>query len=411
MSRSDYVYVVGNGGPQRVGRMLDDANVVSSTSFVGQNFTPLNTKNLTAMLGRASSSTARGRLIFIGDSFPAGYTAGGQDNLVGARPYAFPSQLANLLTGCGFNARADYAVGDGGITTVGEGGIEVLPQYDSRISYTGSGVSLLAGFNALGGSMWQLENAGDSYTFTPGKAFDTVEIITAFNTQFQGAFTIAFNGGATAYTVPNNTSIGVQHLIFVVPGGTTANSVTLHQATGDGFISSIGTRLSTAPGIEVINCGISGVAVSTLAAAPTVTGDANSWNARAAMKVLCDTNALNAIVVNGWFNDRTAGQTIGQVQQSLMTLFQEFLGYGDVIYTTYLPLDPSVISDGDYWVYQSAAIKTALSCGIPVMELTNRYPPYAVNQPLGFYGDSLHANASGQGAVAASWLKQILGNM
>lgn len=358
-----------------------------------------NTSKITAMMGTGAQSTARSRLAFVGDSYPAGYQANNGQGLLGARPKAFPAQLAGMLATKGFNARADYAVGDGGSTILG-GTITSLEGYDSRLTFTGTGIGLLNSFNALGGSMWQLQDSGDSVTFTPGNSFDTLELVVAFNTSFQGSFTISFNGGSTAFTVANNPNISVQHLTYTVPGGVTATSATIKQAVGDTFISLMGTRLSTSTGIEVINCGISGVQVDVLALAPTNTGDTNTWNTRAAALALLDTNATNVTALNGWFNDQSAGQTVEQIQASVQTMITTFKAYGDVFYMSYAPLSLSQISQANYDMYQSAAIAVALQNNIPVIYVPNQLAPYSINQPLGLYGDVLHLNAAGHALIA-----------
>lgn len=376
-----------------------------------KNFLQSNTKTLAAAVGRAGAGTARARLVCIGDSYPAGYTAGGTDDLVGARPFAFPSQLAKLLTAQGLNARADYAVGDGGTTTLGLGdALAPVIAYDARLS-AGGAAKLLNGFPSLGGSMWWLQGPGDKVTFTPGKAFDTVDLLTANNTAAgaNGQFAVSFDGGTThAYTVSNSADVSVQHQTYVVPGGVTANAVTLISTSGLSFFPLVGTRLAASPGLEIINCGIAGGEVATMAATPTTAGDANSWSTRACVKALCDGNALNVILVNGWFNDRTAGQSVPQIQSSLSTMFNEFKNYGDVIYTSYAPLSNASIPQADYDAYTDAAISVALGAGIPVVDLREKLNSYAVNSPLGIYGDGLHLQSAGH-AMAARIYEKVIG--
>lgn len=388
------------------------ASAFSNAGATLHNFTPANTKILRASIMHAASGLKRSLHFDVGDSLPAGYTAGGADNLVGARKFAYPAQQAKMLKTAGLVASADYAVGDGGITIVGEGGIEVLPQYDPRVTINGSGISLLTGFNALGGSMWQLQNAGDNYIFAPGQPFDTVGIVTAFNTSpgIQGSFTISFDGGATAYTVANIADNAPHYLEFAVPAGATANSVKIGQNAGFAFISLVGTRLSTAPmGMEFVNCGCAGQQIGVLAEAPTTSGDINTWNTRAALVAMCsfDTTIKKTFRLNGWYNDRTNSQTPAQCQAALETMIASLSPLGECYYTGYPPLDPGTIPLADFTTYQAAMFEVALDLGIPYVDYTGKFEPYGVMQPLGIYGDNIHYDGSGHAGIARLWKSVI----
>jgi lysophospholipase L1-like esterase len=392
---------VGSGGNATM--LADTATVIQEggSSAAGllapvhRNWKRSNTVNLQTMLARGAASNARGRILCVGDSYMAGYAAN-NNSFVGGRAKGTPNQLAALLTARGINAKADWAVGDAAAGTVA-----AVTGYDPRIVFA-SGANLLTGFNCLGGLAWSLSAAGANLTFTPGGNFDTVDILVAANTDagLCGTFDVFLNGSGTASsTQVTNDVKGVKKITLTVPN--TTNVIKLTRKTLSNFIVGIGTRMSTAPGIEVINTGITGTTVELLSRAPTTGGDAETWNTRACSTKLLDTSAKNVTIIDGWFNDLVGNTlTVSQTQANLAALITFYKQYGDVIFLGYAPLDPGSVSLANYNTYQSAMYDTAIAADIPIIDMPALLPDYATGFANGLYGDSLHLNMAGHALVA-----------
>jgi hypothetical protein len=365
------------------------------------NFKPTNTARLAAAVGHAAQNTKRSRLVFIGDSYPAGNQAvPGQGMMGNARMKSYPMQLAGLMRNRGLNARADAMIGDGGVWRAG-GNISVYNQCDPRFSYSGSGVTFLGNYNTLGDTAWQLTNAGDKITFTPGNTFDTIDLLYLTNTLYTGNFAISFDGGTTtAYTVANNADTAVHMGTYTVPNGGTATSVTFVQGVGDAFLSGVNTRTAANPGIEIYNCGATAMQVSTMAAAVVPGGNANTWNTMAAIPVLLDSNALNVTFLDGWYNDFSHGATLANTQSKMQTLITAAKAFGDVVYTTYVPMSTDYVSVATFESWHKGMMQVALDNDIPVIDMYTGFLPYAVSSLYGTYGDPIHLSAAGQALVA-----------
>jgi lysophospholipase L1-like esterase len=368
------------------------------------NFKKTNTSKLSAIIGRGGSSLSvdRGRIVIIGDSYSAGYAAGNGDNFANGRKNCYSSQLATLLTQRGVNAAANWTMGD-----AFSGDTATLAGYDPRLTFTGC--SILTGFDAIGGNMIQLGTTTDKMTFTPGGTFDTIEILVACNNQagVSGNFDVLLNGSATvSSTQTSNDILGMKKITLTVANTTTAVSV--RGKTNSTFIAGIGTRMSTAKGVEIINGAATGQKLQVQAFAPTSNGDAETWNNRAASTALMDTNALHCTVINGWYNDWSNGRTIAQMQADLQTLITFYKALGDVIFLGYVPLIASNIPLATFNAWQSAAYATCLTNDIPYIDPPSQLVDFTTLNGYGLYGDnSLHFGSDGHHIIARMLLGAI----
>lgn len=366
------------------------------------NFKKSNTQRLSSIIARGQSSHLRGRITIIGDSYSAGYGAADGDNPIGGRAKCFSTKLAALLALKGINARADWTVGD-----AFTGDIPTLIAYDPRLTFTNC--SVLAEFDAIGGHMIQLSATTDRMTFTPGNTFDTVEILVASNNQagVSGNFDVLLNGTNTIFsTIASNDLLGMKKATVTVPNTTT--SVSVRGKTNATFIAGIGTRMSTNPGIEIINGSATGQSIHVQAMAPTTTGDDETWNNRAASTVLLDTNALNCTIVEGWFNDLFLPGTVAQMQTDLATLITFYKQFGDVIFLGYVPLTPVDIAPADFATWQAAAYATCIAADIPYIDPPAQLGDNATLLAQGMFGDAgLHFGSAGHALIARMLLGAI----
>lgn len=378
------------------------AQALSAPGLVGwQNWKSSNTVAARAMM---AASGIRGRIMVLGDSYPAGY---GADNngYINMRARSFPSQLATLLNAAGRSASASFACGTGRKNAAGQSSV-TINESDPRIVFANPGVNALNGFETLGGQMFRVLGTS-KFTFTPGGVFEAIELQFAISSANAGSFNVSVDGGTTTLqNVIDSAGVSsVGRATIAAPPGSTAVTISAQAGTAGNCSMMIGTRTPSAPGIEIYNAGQTGAQMQVIAAAPGSANNANQWNTRACLPGLLDGAAPNLTIINGWYNDQTAGRTLSQIQADLATLITTCKAYGDVMFINYAALDTASISNTNFRSFSDGCIATALGLDIPVLD-TSRQMNYAANAAL-FY-DSLHLQDPGHGYVGGSLAARLL---
>jgi len=362
-----------------------------------RNWKASNTVNLRAMM----AGGVRGRLIGFGDSYIAGHGANGVVN-DGNRAKSWITRLAATLTGKGIPASASFAFGGSNSAL----DAAALAAYDSRYSFSGTGTGLLGNVDVPGGNAIGLTAAGDKVTFTPGGTFDTVDILFPRNTSGQGNFTVSVDGGTTVIqTVENSSVADVGYVSVPVPAGSTA--VTISKGTGFCYLTMIGTRTAGAPGIEVYCAGKNGTQLQVMAWAPAAAGN-RLWVSRSTLMKLCNNSAKNAILINGWYNDRSSGgRTLQQASDDLRVLLAELKTYADVVYCGYASLGGAIGTGADFRLWQDEMMRVAIEeFDIPVFDMSRVLTSQAANPS--YYYDQLHLGLTGHPLPTASIVAQML---
>ena len=360
-----------------------------------------NTVNLRAM----RVGGVRGQVYDAGDSLLASYGATGAA-YTGQRTMAPLAQLATLLTAAGLPARADWSIGSGVANTSAYAQTPATwTDQDPRVTFSGGSVP--AGFEVWGGRFYRLSSAGNKLIFTPGNTFDIGMILFAKNTSGQGNFTASIDGGTTtAATIADNDAVDVALTEIAVAAGSTA--LTLVRGAALSHIIGVGTRTSTAPGIEILNGAMSSCRVLTLATPRSTSGVANidSYNTRGCLAKALVPGIPKLGIANGHYNDRTFGRSSAQVAADLTTLLTEMKTYGDVVYVNYPALSTATISPALFNEYSTACINAALALDVIVCDISKVQTDWTAGNARGDYYDDLHLNAQGL-AYVANMLKAL----
>lgn len=156
-----------------------------------KNRTPANLKNWTTKLTRMMRFSERPRFNLYGDSITLGFGGALQKNSPGQR-------LAEELTRRGFAARAHLF----GINS----SMASHSAFDPRFAFTGTwgAWDAIAG---AGGAAMRCTSASGTVTYSPGYAFDSIEVWYVRNTVPSGSggsMTITIDGGATQFSTPTS---------------------------------------------------------------------------------------------------------------------------------------------------------------------------------------------------------------
>lgn len=187
-----------------------------------------------------------------------------------------------------------------------------------------------------------------------------------------GAHTILIDG-VSSHTPPTTANKIEKHTISGL--GNTRHSVTVYPAAAG--VKTYGVEVYKSTGFSVTNAGISGT--STEQWKPTATGDDNALKVAAAW-------APDVVYVNLGTNDQGNGVTLASFKANLQAII-EYFPAADVIVGTPIPRST------DLSAYVAGIYEVAASLGVPLVDLNDRWFPYADAYAAGYYSDTLHGNA------------------
>jgi hypothetical protein len=303
-------------------------------------------------------------LAFVGDSTMAGTRSTGD-----LKTNSWPAQMLPLLAPfMALDENGFY----GNQTT--NNTIAELVAYDPRIS-AGTGVAIDTAFS-LGGYAVALDNATGPLTFTPTKAYDTLDLITSCGGT-TSTIGVQFGSG-TVTNYPMN-ALNITKTTITKTLGT--EPVVLTKATGAPRVQAITLRNSTAPKVMLANMAKAGSASTDWA--QTYTPGAG----RAPMAALATVNPVAALVVLG-VNDWSNGVAVATYAANMQTIINSIKSYADVILGVPFPSNISAYPTQGQYV---AALKSlAASNNLPLIDLARPLVSYEVSQPLGRYVDNRH---------------------
>ncbi len=360
------------------------------------NFTRANTARLRAMKAAAIAGTGRGRVLGGMDSFMAGYGATASttdewnDTFVGSTM----SRVTDFL-----NAKAtpvpstrSFACSD-----LGTSNMTNLLSADPRYAYGGSVVPL-ANYPVLGGIPLRISAAG-WIEFTPGIAFDTIDLMVMVNTA-AGTLGVSIDHGTTNLQTLNvqDTTKYVRRLSVACPAGST--TVRLTGLTGTPCLVMIGTRNATDRKIEFVNAGMLARKAADINVIPGSVANTD-WNWIAGLAPFFDGNAINACLLEAGFNDwNNNGNNSAAAAAQVTTAIQNLQARNvDVVYLTYGNLNvPAWVTGGA----QQACISAAIAAGIPVIDARQLMGPFAAEGGISASGwyDNYHMRTRLQDLVA-----------
>ncbi len=203
--------------------------------------------------GRASgalSLLASHRVMFIGDSRPAGRGAGsGATFMDGARALSYPAKTLAYLQTAGFAGWDESYVGDA------QNGLANLVTYNTKLTFPGAGGAPASASESpgQGGVMARLD-ANDQIDFAPGSSVDRAEVYAYTNTGF-GTLRVYYNGvqvGTDWVQTTPVTTFGKTTYSFTK--GT--NTVRLERVSGAARAAALVCYASDENGYIIINAGV-----------------------------------------------------------------------------------------------------------------------------------------------------------
>src|SRR5258708_187392 len=164
------------------------SNTQSSTAF-NISIMPVWSAAIRAM--QAGSSNAK--LLVLSDSTGAGFGSPTTNSFVGSAATNWPTVLQSLLNTASFPSLNKCFFNDANVEVTGA----TLPQFDSRVTL-GAGWGAAASANGFGGTSLVNTTTTNAISFTPGTAFDTIEVY--YFEGINGAFTTDIGGASLGTT-------------------------------------------------------------------------------------------------------------------------------------------------------------------------------------------------------------------
>lgn len=331
-----------------------------------------NTK-LKAAIARVTGGTGRGMIVYAGDSITTGQGGGtGTNGITGARPFRFPSKVAELLTKAGIPTLDNGIESDNGAYVGGSS----LAGYDPRV--TAGGWQNAAGMNFSGGGF--LRPSPDNPLTLTIPAVDTFVVI-PYNSAVV-TYTAQIDGAAPASGGSfSSTSAGSFTKAEVKAGSLGSHTISLLGATSGAF-RSVRAYNSAQSAFDTSVHSALGASSSQQAS----TGGTN-WNAVEALKF--DAPDLTIIMVGT--NDMFNAVDIGTYTSALQTLVNAGKVSGDVLLLFPPPGNGRYntnVSD-----YNAAAKGVAATAGVAFFSFWEYYGPFTTDFAARLYDAQVHPKA------------------
>ncbi len=309
---------------------------------------------------------------------------------------SYPGQLAVLMNNSsGGVINAHYNSFMGGSDSISGA------QCDTRIT-KGSDFTYLTATPSLGGAIY-IASADTSNPFlfapaandvNPTTMVDTFIITYVINSGL-GVISASVNG-ATPVTQNTNGASGWGQKTITCPLG--ANTLTIKWSSG-GLIAIVGIEAynSQKKWVSIVNAGWGGAKASQIAANP----GGNTWNPLPMISNI----SPDLTIINIGINDWNAATSVGTYTSQMQSIITQALTTGDVILVTPNPSNPSGnASQATQQLYITAIYTLAATNSLLLIDVWSRFVSYAVSNPLGLYGDSLHPNGAGYADITkAIW--------
>lgn len=359
-------------------------------------------------LARVRSGVANATICCVGDSVTAGQYADGVNAWTGNKALSYPTALAAILTRHGAAGSIASVTSDN--SALGHAG--TIPSYDPRVvsgaNYTTGALDTAGGqviYN-VAGTLGSAE--AETFTFTPGTSFDTVEIywyrsasVGTMTVDCGGAVltTLSSSGAVGGTTTPGTVNQLNKTIVTKAAGADPINII--RTVLGTTIIAGVVAYLSTAKCVNVLNMGWSGARTSSW---NNTTGDYAPLNA------LLDYAADLTIICLG-INDAIVGVSQATFTSNMAAIVTAALTTGDVL-LVYPPLvDTTIASAAAQSTIYAAITAVAAAKSVPVLDLQARWSSYSVASGLGYmHTDKTHPVAIGYQDIASAISSVILAN-
>jgi hypothetical protein len=336
----------------------------------------------------------RVRAGWLGDSTTVGAGAGtGTNGLVGARANNFVTKLAAYLTSLGIPTYNEAVFGDQNTFT---GSAVAYTSYDPRWVVSGFTVN---GVNTLGQSAWRSVAGGSTIAFTPGISFDKFDVYYIISGG-QGSFNVNVDGGANIGSATSTAGTAATgKTTFTVAAGTHVINLTTVDAN---VVSIIGIvpYLSTAAGIDFIQCGNYGGTIGGFIAS------AQAWNP--ANQSLLSKMGWSVVNMQCTINDANSATALATYAAGLATFEAAHVTAGaKVQWQTGIVSGTTQSTDGTLAGIVAAVEAQAYANGDLFLRYGERLGSYAQVNADGWMYDTKHGTASLY-ADEARWLASVL---
>ncbi|WP_343612683.1 SGNH/GDSL hydrolase family protein [Novosphingobium sp.] len=270
-----------------------------------------------------------------------------------------------------------------------------LPAYDPRITL-GAGIGF-GGDYSIGGYPVALDSATGPLTFTPGKAYDTLDLILSCGGTAGSSVGVQFGSGSVT-TVPCNTS---NYTLTTLTKTLGTEPVVVTKVAGAPRVQGMTLRNSTAPKVMLANMAKAGSASTDWAA---------TTNNRSPLSVL---NAMRpvAVFINLGINDWSLGVPVATFRANMVSIITTLQPNSDIILG--IPFPSNLSAYPTQGQYVQVIRDLASQYNLPLIDFTRPFVSYEVSQPLGRYVDNRHpAPVLGYGMTAkfmARRLRELLG--
>lgn len=328
---------------------------------------------------QARTGLFRANLLVVGDSTSAGTSL---------RSQAWPTYLSKMLTDMGRESLDSSWFGLGGKTTMADWKV-----YDPRINY---GAGWVAHTNTSAGGLFPNNPSTDTsaLSFTPGKAFDTIEILYYRKTGFS-TFTVDIGGAVLAGgTINSSGATAIQRATVSTGAAPAASTVNIKRSAtgGDLIIFAVICYDSTNLCHNVWNAGWFGSTVGEWADASLPLSPLN----------MIGFIAPHLTIINLGINDWVAGTALATFKANLALIIDAAAASGDVILCSGFPSQTTLTPDATQQVYVEAIKQLALQYNLPYFSNRQLFGTWDEASASGFTSDSRHPNAPGHARVAAA---------
>lgn len=347
-------------------------------------------------LAKTLSGQANTRILVPGDS--TSYGVGGSNSGVetSTNAWAYPTQLASLLTAAGIPANANgicFGTSLNGLNRLTSG------LGDTRIT-SGTSWSMYNGgaSAALGGNLATANTTTNALNYTPTTPVDTFRVWYV-QSSTSGTIGAALNGGTVTTHGTNGTS-GGPIKSFTVTGTLGTNTLNLTTTGGNSvFVNAIEAWNSAAPSVGITNAGWPGAKTADIS---SVTSGAYGYDPLAGAIAFAPDLFVLCIGINDW----ATGVPVATYQSQLQTLVTAYLTVADVILVTPAPSDASSASQATQQAFVSATAAVAASKNVPLVDNWTRWGPHANNMAMyttsGLGNGLIHPNMIGYNDFARS---------
>lgn len=342
-------------------------------------------------VARVRAGKANAVIACVGDSTTAGQYADGSNAWTNSKALSWPTALADILSDAGIATCLANVTSDN--SSLAHSG--TVPGFDPRCAFGASWGAGAAAATAGGQMIYSISGAlgsgaDETFAFTPGVSFDTVEIHW-YRSASVGTFTVDCGGvvlttcassGATGGTTTPGTVNFVNKTTVTKTAGADPINI-IRTATGTVAIVGVVAYLSTTKSVQVLNLGWSGARVSSA-----------FWSGSAAdyspLNTLTD-YAADLTIINLGINDAIIGVTQSSFATDYTRIVNAALTTGDVLLCYPTWVDTTIATAFNQAAIYAAITSVATDLSLPVLDLQSRWGSYTIASGLGYiHTDKTH---------------------